>query len=260
MLEFYRSRDGGVFLRRQTLLLIGSALVLCALFGDGRADLAVTRWFYDDSLRAFPLANHWLLKGVLHDAARIASAVAAIALLAIAAAAWSAGKSSLHRYRRELLFAAITSLAAAATVGALKHFSAHACPWDLASFGGTAAYHPLFGSPGAAARVNGCFPAAHPLSGYAWLAAGFSLYPLAPRLARRWWSAAFALGTLFGAVQVARGAHFPSHVLWSAWVVWAVSLALLTACAWVPTRTRAGRPILSATAVQRPGNTGIPRP
>ncbi len=259
MLDYYGSRDGVAFLRRQTLLLIVAAIALCALFGDGRVDLAVARWFYDDTVRAFPLANHWLLKDVLHDAARIASAVGALTLLAMAAAAWAAVDSRWHRYRGELLFASTAALAAAATVGALKHFSAHACPWDLAAFGGTALYHPLFGARVAAAPVNGCFPAAHPLSGYAWLAAGFSLYPLAPRLTRRWWGATFALGTLFGAVQVARGAHFPSHVLWCAWVAWAVSLALLTACAWAPTRCPVMRPVLPATAVQRPGSTGVPR-
>jgi len=71
------------------------------------------------------------------------------------------------------------------------------------------------------------FPAAHPLAGYAWLAVGFALYPLARRRAWQAWAAAFAFGTLFGAVQIARGAHFLSHVLWSAWIVWGVNLALL---------------------------------
>ena len=28
-------------------------------------------------------------------------------------------------------------------------------------------------------------------------------------------------------LTIARGAHFVSHVLWSAWIVWAVNLALL---------------------------------
>jgi membrane-associated PAP2 superfamily phosphatase len=166
----------------------------------------------------------------------------------------------LQAYRQELLFAAAAALAAAAIVSVLKHFSDHACPWDLAWFGGTATYRPLLSAPADAAPIHGCFPAAHPLSGYAWLAAGLSLYPLAPRLARRWWSLAFALGTLFGAVQVARGAHFPSHVLWSAWAAWAVDIAALTACVSFRSRTRAARPILPGVAVQRLGNAGIPRP
>ena len=94
-------------------------------------------------------------------------------------------------------------------------------------FGGSAAYHSLLGVHARAPNIDGCFPAAHPLAGYAWLAVGFALYPLARRRAWQAWAAAFAFGTLFGAVQIARGAHFLSHVLWSAWIVWGVNLALL---------------------------------
>jgi membrane-associated PAP2 superfamily phosphatase len=228
MLEFYRSRDGRSFLQRQTLALVGAAIALCAIFGDGRLDLALERPFYDAAHGVFPLVNDWLFKNVMHDAARTASATAALMLIALAALAWALPRTRLHSNRGELLFTAAVSLAAAATVGLLKHFSAHACPWDLAEFGGTAAYHPLLSSASGAPIPHGCFPAAHPLTGYAWLTAGFVLYPFAARLARRWWTVAFALGTVFGAVQVLRGAHFPSHVLWSAWVVWAVNLTVLT--------------------------------
>ncbi len=35
---------------------------------------------------------------------------------------------------------------------------------------------------------------------------------------------------MLGAVQVARGAHFPSHVLRSAWVAWAVAIGALAVC------------------------------
>jgi membrane-associated PAP2 superfamily phosphatase len=37
--------------------------------------------------------------------------------------------------------------------------------------------------------------------------------------------AAWAIGLAAGVVQVARGAHFASHVLWTAWVAWTVTLA-----------------------------------
>ena len=47
---------------------------------------------------------------------------------------------------------------------------------------------------------------------------------------------AFVLGTLFGGVQVARGAHFVSHVLWSAWMAWGINVTLLSASAYWPRR------------------------
>jgi membrane-associated PAP2 superfamily phosphatase len=250
MLDYYRSAAGRAFMVRQTLLLLAAALILGAIFGDGRIDLATSRWFFDGATQTFPLTNDVLLKNVLHDAARTASALAALALVALTAAGWATRHAGpLHTYRRELLFAVGTALAAAATVGTLKHFSGHACPWDLMPFGGTAPYYPLL-HRGAAPAVHGCFPAAHPLVGYAWLAVGFPLYALARRRALQCWGAAGALGTAFGAVQVARGAHFVSHVFWSAWVVWAVSLALLAACVWLPGRAWRPRPILEGPAVQ----------
>jgi membrane-associated PAP2 superfamily phosphatase len=49
------------------------------------------------------------------------------------------------------------------------------------------------------------------------------------RTARGVLSAAWLIGLAAGAVQVARGAHFASHVLWAAWVAWAVTLALAAA-------------------------------
>jgi membrane-associated PAP2 superfamily phosphatase len=254
MLDYYRSADGRRFLLWQTLWLLIAALALGAVFGNGSIDLATSRWFFDGATRSFPLTNHALLKGVLHDGARTASALTALVLAALTATGWAtplAGR--LHAYRRELLFAVGAAVAAAAAVAALKHFSGHACPWDLAAFGGTAPYHPLL-HPGAAPAVRGCFPAAHPLVGYAWLAAGFPLYAFARRRARQWWCAAAVLGTSFGAVQVARGAHFVSHVLWSAWAVWAVSLALLAAWVWWPARAWGRRPVLAGATVQPLGN------
>jgi membrane-associated PAP2 superfamily phosphatase len=241
-LGFYRSRDGRRVLLYQTVALAGSAAALSVGLGDGRLDLAIAQWFFDDARRIFPLANDWLLKTVLHDAARTASAAAALALLGITVASWATSQPRAARAHREaLLFTSIATLVAAATVGVLKHFSSHGCPWDLAIFGGYAAYHPLLGAHAAAPKVDGCLPAAHPLAGYAWLAVGFALYPVARRRAWQAWSVALALGTLFGSVQIVRGAHFLSHVLWSAWIVWSVNVALLGSIRYWPARAHEGR-------------------
>jgi membrane-associated PAP2 superfamily phosphatase len=228
LLDFYRSRDGRRVLLYQAMALVASAAALSVGLGDGRLDLAIMHWFFDDVRHTFPRSNDWLLKTVLHDAARTTSAVAALALFGLAATSWIAPQwRAIRAHREALLFTSIATLAAASIVAALKHFSPHACPWDLAIFGGSAVHHPLLGLYAPAPNVDGCFPAAHPLAGYAWLAVGFVLYPIAPRRAWQAWAAAFALGTLFGGVQIVRGAHFLSHVLWSAWVVWGVNVCLL---------------------------------
>jgi membrane-associated PAP2 superfamily phosphatase len=229
-LDFYRSGDGRRLLLNQGVALAVIAIALSLGLGDGRVDLTIARWFFDDARQVVPLTEQWLLKTLLHDAARTASAVAALTLLGLTVASWATRQPrAVGAHRDALLFTSIATLVAAAIVGALKHFSSHACPWDLEVFGGSAAYHPLLGVHARTPDVAGCFPAAHPLSGYAWLAVGFALYPTARRRAWQSWALALFFGTLFGAVQIARGAHFLSHVLWSAWIVWGVNLALLAA-------------------------------
>jgi membrane-associated PAP2 superfamily phosphatase len=235
--NFYGSRDGRRFLLRQAIGLAIAAMALCAVFGDGQVDLLITRWFFDETRRIFPLTDQWLLKTVLHDAARTTSVVAMLTLIGITVMSWLAERSRpVHAHRQTLLLASTACLAGAATVSMLKHFSSHACPWDLAKFGGTASYHALFATPIATEVIQGCSPAAHPLAGYAWLGVGFALFPVARQMAWQAWTSAFALGSVFGAVQILRGAHFLSHVLWSAWCVWGANVALLIACVYLPAR------------------------
>ena len=230
-LDYYHGIDGRRFLLRQTAALTAVAIALVVLFGNSDLDRIVAHWFFDDVQRTFPLVNHWLLTTVLHDGARAISAVAALTLVGLTASAWLAARPARLRSRRhELLFVAVGTLAAAALVGALKHFSTHVCPWDLTDFGGLATYRPLFTAPTALHAVGGCLPAAHPLTGYAWLCVGFALYPTARTRALQVWSLALAFGTVCGLVQIMRGAHFLSHVLWSAWLVWGVDVAILGAC------------------------------
>jgi membrane-associated PAP2 superfamily phosphatase len=238
-LDFYRSRVGRRVLLYHGMALAAGVIALILGLGDGRVDLSIARWFFDDVRRAFPLSNQWLLKTLLHDTARTTSVIAAFALVGLTATSCVTRQlRAVRAHRDALLFVSIAMLAAVVTVGAFKHFSSHGCPWSLAIFGGSATYHPLLGPHAAATEVAGCFPAAHPLTGYAWLAVGFALYPIARRRAWQAWAVAFGLGTLFGGVQIARGAHFLSHVLWSAWVVWGVNLALLALDSYWPALRR----------------------
>jgi len=241
-LDFYSSHDGRRVLLYHGMALAAGAIALALGLGDGRVDLSIARWFFDDVRRAFPLTNHWWLKTVLHDTARTTSVIAALALFGLTITSYvTRSLRAVRPHRAELLFICLAMIVSGAVVGTLKHFSSHACPWNLAIFGGSAIYHPLLGATAGASDVAGCFPAAHPVTGYAWLAVGFVLYPASRRRAWRAWVVALGAGTLFGGVQIMRGAHFFSHVLWSAWVVWGVDLALLGVSAYVYARIRSGR-------------------
>jgi membrane-associated PAP2 superfamily phosphatase len=120
----------------------------------------------------------------------------------------------------------------------LKHFSLTSCPWDLVEFGGRASYvsHWRFGT--ADGGPGRCFPAGHASGAFGYLAGYFALRSHRPRAARLWLAAVVTLGVAFAAAQTVRGAHYPSHSLYSAWLCWTFSAL---AYRWAPWRRGQGR-------------------
>jgi membrane-associated PAP2 superfamily phosphatase len=235
-LDFYRSPAGVQFLKREFILIVASACTIFLVFYLSEADRSIAKLFFDTARNAFPLKSNWLLEKVLHRGARTLSVLCALAVVAAAIVAWLAPLRFplLARRRATLTFVAIALVAAPAVVGALKHYSTHACPWDIAQFGGTEPFRHLFEPLRAPMGAEGCLPAAHPVSGFAWMALAPALYPRRRAWARTSWWSALTLGLGLGFVQMLRGAHFLSHVLWSAWVVWTLQVALLTLAAYRP--------------------------
>jgi membrane-associated PAP2 superfamily phosphatase len=182
---------------RLVALAGAAALVLLASL----ADRTLSAPFYDPALRAFPLRDAWLFAVPGHTGVKWAMVVF-----------WAGCLARGGAWRRGALCMATIAI----VVALLKHFSPYSCPWDLPEFGG------------AKPEAGGCLPAAHPVSGFALF--GLYLALESERHAARavlW--AGWLIGLGAGAVQVARGAHFASHVLWTAWVAWAVTLALAAA-------------------------------
>ena len=58
--------------------------------------------------------------------------------------------------------------------------------------------------------------------------------PVAPsaRRSHAWLWGVLGVGTLFGLEQLMRGAHYPSHVLWSAWICWTVAALSFSLAGW----------------------------
>lgn len=174
------------------------AAVIWLAFGPAGLDRWITERAYDPALQRFPLRHAWVLEKLGHDALKWAMVAFWIVCLA-----W-------RPLRRGALYMAL----AATVVTLLKHASPYSCPWDLAAYGAASV-----GGPGR------CSPAGHPVVGFALFGLYFALRSDRPRAARAALVAAWVIGLAAGAVQVARGAHFASHVLWTAWVAWAVTLA-----------------------------------
>lgn len=180
-------------------------------------DLPLSRLFGDAD--GFALREHWITQGVLHDGGRLVG-FALLGLL-VANVKWPLWPG-LSRAERLLWLA--TTLACLVLVPMLKRYSPTSCPWDLQLFGGPpqALYLSHWHWRSSDLGPGGCFPSGHAVSAFAFLSGWFALRERHPDAARRWLSAVLAMGLLFGGAQLARGAHFASHTLWSAWLCWVI--------------------------------------
>ena len=67
-----------------------------------------------------------------------------------------------------------------------------------------------------------CFPSGHASAGFAFLSVAAAIRTQA--LQRRVLITVLLFGVLCGMAQLLRGAHYPSHVLWTAWLCGVVAL------------------------------------
>jgi membrane-associated PAP2 superfamily phosphatase len=200
---------------RRDLLFTLALLVLLLCWEAGAWDMALAQLY--GNAGGFALRDHWLPRRVLHDGGRALSAAALVGVVA-----WSAlGDARVMSRRRRWGWTAVVVLCLA-VVPAMKRLSSTSCPWELDAFGGSAAYVPHWlltlsdGGPGH------CFPSGHAVAAFAFLPLYFQWRHVQPRLASVLLTATLVAGLAFGWAQLARGAHFPSHTMWSAWVCWAI--------------------------------------
>jgi membrane-associated PAP2 superfamily phosphatase len=199
-------------------------LVAHALFYDATAG----RWLGSGM-------GAWWARDLIHDGGRwltrsiAGSALALWCLSLVSARTWP--------WRREAGFVFVAMAASVAVVGALKALTNVDCPWDIAEFGGDRPYVALFAQRPDGLPVAQCFPGAHSSSAFALVCFYFVLRERSRRAASATLLAAGLLWAVFSLGQQARGAHFLSHDLASAAIVWFMQLALYAR--WL--RARAGR-------------------
>lgn len=222
-------------------LLLG-ALLLVPLLGFG-LDVSLSALFYTPG-KGFRLWHDWLLEKVFHDWVKeITRAV--VLLLALAAFA-SLRLERLRHLRLPLWYVLITALLAAAAVTAVKHLSLQTCPVGLEMFGGKEPYFSLLDPVPAGVRSGQCWPGGHAASAFAFFPLVFAARHLGRRRLERslfWFVMLF--GLMLTMTQVARGAHFFSHQVWTALICWYVSLA----AAWLALSPRRRAPRVAEAAV-----------
>ena len=202
---------------------ITSSLVLLLLWDASGWDLPLMEAV--GSPTGFPLRDNYWLENVLHTGAHDACTNLYLGLW-VAALAWPNNAHPLigHRLQRSWWLSGV--LVNLTVISGLKLISNTSCPWDLQVFGGPAAYvsHWAFGVTGGGG--GHCFPGGHASSALAFLALApvwlRAASPSNQRLGRWLFTLALGFGLLFGLTQTLRGAHYPSHTLWTAWLCFTV--------------------------------------
>lgn len=179
------------------------------------------------SPQGFAWRNNWWLSTVLHDRLRLVAQMLFLAMLVWAG--WPQRAGRLPRRERWLLVGLV--VASLLAVNLIKINSRTSCPWDLQVFGGEARYvsHWLMGvSDGGVGR---CFPGGHASSAFAffalclpWLCAPAGVQR-ASAPGWRWLALVVTVGLVAGFAQTLRGAHHPSHTLWTLIMCAGISIA-----------------------------------
>lgn len=201
-------------------------LILTLAWDMSGADMWVMRAI--GTPEGFPLRHDWLMERVLHDALRLAAQLFFLAL--VAWSLWPARGRVQNVPRRERLIVIGLIAICLVVVNVVKYSSLTSCPWDLQAFGGDARYvsHWAWGvSDGGSGR---CFPGGHASSAFAFLpmCLPWLLPPVGvsrrAAIGWRWLAFWLVVGVVAGTVQSLRGAHHPSHSMWTLLICAAVSL------------------------------------
>lgn len=188
-------------------------------------DLAVMQLW--GTAQGFALKVHPWLSGVLHTRGQQAAVVVYLLLWIVV---WFPLGPWRDLSRRDRLASALAVTASVLTISVLKHFSMTSCPWDLRLFGGPADYVSHWAWGVADKGVGHCFPGGHASSAFAFLATCVPFLLSSQARTRRHGKLLLVgivlVGLVLGLTQTVRGAHYPSHTFWTAWICWTVGLAV----------------------------------
>ncbi|MFM2440885.1 MAG: hypothetical protein RLZZ349_612 [Pseudomonadota bacterium] len=210
-------------------------LLLAFVYPHTDLDTSLIQPFYDAHALVFPLKQDGFLENVMHQGLK--DLVIVVTLMALGL--WMYGLkigASMKRhqtkshwsytYQQQFLWLFVAMAISTAAISILKHLSIHDCPWNLLDYGGTQPLIPLFGSLPAGIKPGHCFPGGHASAGFALMALYFAFRDTLPKYANIGLVVGLLLGFAMGWGQMMRGAHFMSHNLWTAWLVWMILLTL----------------------------------
>lgn len=219
-------------LSRRWWLITGLALVSVMAWDATGLDLTIMTWLAQSQghgvAPGFTLRHNWWLETVFHDTARRTAEVLYGVLWVMV---WCPLGFFRQFERHARLDMAWGVTAALLVITLIKRLSLTSCPWELQAFGGAASYVSHWQWGVADGGGGKCFPGGHASSALAFLALalpGLTAWQgsKAHQTGSRLLLGVLLAGVVLGAVQTLRGAHYPSHTLWTAWLCWTVASAV----------------------------------
>lgn len=206
------------FSLKQGLILLGCFILLQFWFPiGGQLDLMLIQpW---TGLHGqFPWRYDWFLEKLNHKYVKNLLILCDVSFLALWLASFKIERLHVQRWQYAYLFWIL--ILSTSVVGILKSQSGHACPWNMTQATTTGFLWNFNLSHGH------CFPGGHAATGFALMTGFFAFRKTAPKRAYFYLVAGLILGFAMGWAQMMRGAHFLSHNLWTAWVVWGCNVTL----------------------------------
>jgi len=182
--------------------------------------------FYDDLSQSWPFRDHWLFDTVIHDWGRNFNI--GVGVLWLLFFFLTLVFRPLKKYRKITVYFLVAAAAGPLIVGAGKLITHIYTPWDLNIFSGTQPYIKLFDSVPQGMPIGHAFPSGHASGGYAFFSLYFLLMHLGSPYKKYGLLFGLGLGLIFGIGQQIRGAHFPSHDLFSMVICWYAALIIYT--------------------------------
>lgn len=220
------------FISQQFKILFLTGIALLFIFELTSIDIWINNFFYDGHLKVFRLKDHPFMTQVMHHGLKKAFYVFGIA--SILFGIWLLKNRKTLLLKKHVALASLGVILIPALVALLKHVTNKHCPWSLDIYGGQVPYTGLFESHLSYLGAGQCFPAGHAAGGFMWLSWAMALWFIYPRLAKIILLIAIILGLILGISRMMQGAHFFSHVLWTAWFAWFISLILAISFKTIP--------------------------
>lgn len=198
------------------LLLTGVVLEYSGL------DLWWISHFYDFQTQSWPFKHHWLFDALIHTGGQWF--VKAMVMAWLAAFMLTFFQKRMRVYRKILIYFLAATATGPILISLGKQFTHVYTPWDLQLFRGNLPYIRLFDHVPPDAPVGHAFPAGHAAGGYAFLSLYFLLFHFRSPYRINGLLFGLCLGFVFGLGQQIRGAHFPSHDLFSLAICWLAAL------------------------------------